>query len=571
VRLGNQGRQTPSRLLLVVGNPEREGVWRAVLDGFAGPLEVDVALGSAGTDACAAARGYQALVLDDPRLVGTSDAVQELRLAVEQGSSLVLCLQEGGEPVDPAWTDLTGARPAGTEPAAEWFLKRGFPTGTLTSRLPDEFTVTGALTRLDLAADCAPLLLVNIGHSDHTVVCSRHVGAGRAVVTGLRGQGSGGFDPELALVLRRALRPRSAEGPARHLGLGILGYGPYGGMGLHHGLAAAATEGLGLVAVCDSDPGRLKAAEEAFPGVKTSMSAGDLGADEEVDVVVVATPPVSHARLALSMLRAGKHVVVEKPMCITVTESDELIGAAAEEEVALTVYQSRRFDADFVAVRRLVAAGALGEVFNMETFVGGFEHPCRAWHSEESISGGAVYDWGSHHLDWILQLMGGFPSSLVAHGHKRVWRDVTNLDQVRVRLAWEDGREAEFVQSDVAGIRRPKFYVQGTAGTLAGWYRPLRFEHLEPGVGYVGQHPHHAEAPVDLRLARYEPGIGLTETQVPPARARQYVFHRNLVDHLQFGEPLAVTAASARKVVALLEAAHRSATAGNVTVALPRL
>ena len=108
--------------------------------------------------------------------------------------------------------------------------------------------------------------------------------------------------------------------------------------------------------------------------------------------------------------------------------------------MALTVNQNRRWDADFVAVQRAVQAGLLGDLFNVETFVGGFEHPCRAWHSEESVSGGAVYDWGSHHVDWIVQLIGGPPSTVTCHGHKRVWHDVTNLDQLRVRLAWPDGR-----------------------------------------------------------------------------------------------------------------------------------
>ena len=186
------------------------------------------------------------------------------------------------------------------------------------------------------------------------------------------------------------------------------------------------------------------------------------------------------------------------------------------------------------------------------------------------MSGGAVYDWGSHHLDWILQLMGDFPERLIAHGHKRVWRDVTNLDQVRVRLTWSDGREAEFLQSDVSAIRRPKFFLQGTEGTIAGHYRPLRFEHIEPGVGYVAEDSHHAEAPVALTLARYEPGYGLTETRLPPAPADRYGFHRNLADHLLLNEPLAVTPESARDVVALLEAATRSTDEGNVPVVLAR-
>jgi hypothetical protein len=124
------------------------------------------------------------------------------------------------------------------------------------------------------------------------------------------------------------------------------------------------------------------------------------------------------------------------------------------------------------------------------------------------------------------------------------------------------------MQSDVTGIRRPKFFVQGTEGTLAGHYRPLRFEHDEPGVGYVGHEAHHAEAPVDLTLARYEAGYGLTETRLPPAPANRYGFHRNLADHLRLGEPLAVTPSSARRVVALLEAAQRSTDEGNTPIAL---
>ena len=68
----------------------------------------------------------------------------------------------------------------------------------------------------------------------------------------------------------------------------------------------------------------------------------------------------------------------------------------------LTVYQNRRWDPDFMAVRRAVETGLLGDVFNVETFVGGYEHPCRTWHSDTAVSGGAGYDWGSHHVDWVL-------------------------------------------------------------------------------------------------------------------------------------------------------------------------
>ena len=305
--------------------------------------------------------------------------------------------------------------------------------------------------------------------------------------------------------------------------------------------------------------------------MRTYASTADLEADDDVNAVVVATPPNSHFDLALSLLRAGKHVALEKPMCFTLQEADVLIEAALATRRTLTVHQSRRWDADFLTVRRCVEGGELGEVFNVETFVGGFEHPCRAWHSEVAVSGGAVYDWGSHHLDWIILLMGAFPVTLTATGHKRVWHDITNLDQVRVRMGFDDGREAEFLQSDLAGFRRPKFYVQGTKGTIVGNYRPVVFERLEPGLGYVSEPAHHAEAPAELRLARYEAGYGLTESMLPSVRPERFGFHRNLADHLLLGEPLAVTPESVRQVVALLEAAQQSTDGGNVPISLTRL
>ncbi len=559
-------RPAPPKVLFLTREapPARVAVLREVLAGFGDEVDLEVCC-----DLATAMPGrFGAIVADGSAGADGPGEVGALRRLVEQGCPLVVLAQPSE--LHESWWELAGARPERAEPLGEWFLKTAYPGSELTRRLPDEFAVTASLALLELRADSTPVLSVSIGYRDHAVVAVRQAGVGRVVVTGIGGESQGGLGPEVARLLRRALLAGSAPA-GRPLGLGVLGYGSYGGMGLYHGLAARATDGLELVAACDSDPGRLKAAELELPGVRPAASAEDLAAYDDVEVVVVATPPVTHFRLGLAMVRAGKHVVLEKPMCLTVQEADQLIAAAGEAGVALTVHQSRRFDPDFVAVRRMVESGALGEVFNVETFVGGFEHPCRAWHSEVAVSGGAVYDWGSHHLDWILQLMDGFPSSLVAHGHKRVWRDVTNLDQVRVRLIWDDGREAEFIQSDVAGLRRPKFYVQGTAGTLAGWYRPVLLERIEPGVGYVGERSHHAEAPVELRVGRYEAGVGLTETLLQPAALPRYLFHRNLADHLQLGEPLAVTPESVRRVVALLEAAQRSTDEGNAAMALPKL
>lgn len=511
------------------------------------------------------AQGEQVFVLSagEHGLAGEERA-GEIRHAVASGATLVVFatapLREPLEQSSPwHWLDLGSIGPGEPLAAAEWFLKPD-PTHPGCRRLPQEIGTFGPmLVWAAGAGPWEPLCTASVGFVDRPALLRRRVGDGTVLLCGLAPEVAEETPALVKLLSRlgRALPPEPAA-----VGLAVVGYGPFGGMGLHHGLAAQATDGLEFVATCDPDPARRKRAEQDFPGIRSYTSLADLASDQDVSVVVVATPPNSHVPIATELLRAGKHVACEKPLSLRVSEADALIEEATRAGVALTVNQNRRWDPDFLAIRRAVELGALGELFNMETFVGGFEHPCRAWHSEESISGGAAYDWGSHHLDWVLQLMGGAPSLVIATQHKRVWHDVTNADQIRVRLHWPDGREAEFLQSDVAAFRRPKFFLQGTEGSLVGHYRPLTFESIEPGHGYLRRTAHHAEAPATLLLGRYEPGYGITETSLPPVTPPPHAFHANLADHLLLGEELAVTAESVREVVGVLEAAAISAAAG---------
>ncbi len=450
-------------------------------------------------------------------------------------------------------------------PDAEWFLQVTDAGRPWASRLPQEWPVSASWSPLVPGPDEEVLAVVSVGFSDRPVLCRRALGAGQVVTCAL-GDTASLRSPELRRLLSRLLRARRSSD--RRLGIAVVGYGPLGGMGFHHGLGATTTEGLELVAVADTSVERLKTAEAELPGVSTYDDLDLLAADGEVDVVVVATPPSTHPELVEVFLRAGKHVVCEKPLCFTPAQADHLIELAASAGVVLTVHQNRRWDPDFLAARSLVESGRLGDLFNMETFVGGFEHPCRAWHSEVSISGGAIYDWGAHYLDWTLLLMGDDPVRVTAAGHKRVWHDVTNEDQVRVRLTWSDGREAEFVHSDVAAVRRPKLYLQGTRGTLVGHYRPLVTESIVPGIGYRRLVAHHAEAPAELSLASYTGSAGIAEERVPLPAPAEFPFHANLADHLLLGEPLAVPVESVRNVIAVLDAAQRSLGAGGRAVEL---
>jgi predicted dehydrogenase len=512
-------------------------------------------------------RGADVVVVDGPVPDLVDGSVAALHDAVVRGA---LLLAVGSAPPAGAHGSLARLLGAAATPprhpgASEVFATVAGPPSALTERTEDEFPVVDVVaTLVPLVDDLEAVLTCSIGFSHRLVVATRGLGRGRVVVSTLGTTDAALAAPALRRTLQRSLAPPpSARRGA--FGVGIVGYGPHGGMGEAHGRAATAVEGLELVAAVDPDGERRKAAEQRFPGIRTSGGVDDLLDDGDVEVAIIATPPSSHASLALRLLRAGKHVALEKPMCLTVAEADELMATAAAEGRTLTVHQNRRWDPDFLAVRRAVDGGLLGEVFNVETFVGGFEHPCRAWHSEDTVSGGAVYDWGSHHVDWILQLLGSTPATVTTTAHKRVWHDVTNLDQLRVRMSWADGREAQFLQSDIAAVRPPKFWVQGTAGTLVGHYRQLVAERVEPGRGYVREESHHAEAPAAIAVTRYESGYGLTETALPPVPVAPFPFHRNLADHLHLGEPLAVGPASVRAVVAVLEASHGAGATGGTT------
>ena len=333
----------------------------------------------------------------------------------------------------------------------------------------------------------------------------------------------------------------------------------YGAIGFEHGTAVSQVDGLEFAAVCDRNPARLEEAQRAFEGIKTYRDYSEVLADPDLDLAIVSTPPNLHAPMALELLEAGKHVVVEKPFCLTVREADRMIEKAAQVGRMLSVYQCRRWDADYLAIKAAVEAGLIGDLFHLETFIGGFSHPCDYWHSHEPVSGGVFYDWGSHYLDWILGLMPGQVASVSGSAHKRVWHDVTNEDQAKVVIRYEGGQEAEFIHSDIAAALKPKWYILGTKGALVGHWRAETVKTRRWSGDLIEEHLAPSEAPPLLTAYLRQPG-GLIHQQIlalPPAPI--FPFHRNLANHLLLGEPLAVRPEEARRNIAVMEAAKASA------------
>lgn len=343
------------------------------------------------------------------------------------------------------------------------------------------------------------------------------------------------------------------------VGVALLGYGA---IGAEHAAAIAATPGLTLVGVADLDAGRVAAARAAWPGIREYAGADDLMSDPEVAAVIVSTPPASHARWAAIALEAGKHVIIEKPMALTSQECDDLLEAGREAGLSVSVYQNRRFDPDYRLIRKVVDSGRIGDVFHLEAFVGGYGHPCNFWHSDASISGGALFDWGSHIIDQVLDLMPGDVAMVSAVNHKRMWHDVTNADHARMTIHFTDGREATFVYSDLAAALKPRWFILGTEGAITGEWRRLSVV----GRSAIGTLAEDTLAPADSPpVVRVHSATG-DITELAPPEVEPHPFHSDLALSLRFGLIPRVHGDQSRRVVAMLQAAEESAALGGVPV-----
>jgi predicted dehydrogenase len=324
----------------------------------------------------------------------------------------------------------------------------------------------------------------------------------------------------------------------KNIRVGLLAYGAIGD---EHNMAIKATPGLSLAAVCDTNPERLKVALAISPDAKTFTDAEVMIASGEIDLVVISTPPNSHYLWAKKALNANLHVVLEKPMALTTEQCDELIALAKARVLLLVVYQNRRYDSDFLTVKDLIEKGSIGEVFYFETFVGGYSKPCSFWHSDKEVSGGAIFDWGSHFLDQIMSVISAPLKTVSGLNQKRVWDHVTNADHAQVTLTFNDGVQAVFTNSDLAAARKPKYFVLGTLGSI------------------IGEWDHSSETVTDLPAIIYLFHPDGKKQAVENLKPTPFSFHASLVSYLLNKTPMSVTAQQSRDVVAVMQAAEESA------------
>ena len=241
------------------------------------------------------------------------------------------------------------------------------------------------------------------------------------------------------------------------LQVALIGYGLAGRV--FHAPLIQHTPGLSLHSVVSSRRDELR---RHFTDVHVRPAPGDVLEDPSVDAVVIATPNDQHAPLAIAALRAGKHVLVDKPFALDTAQAETVLRAAEENARVVTVFQNRRFDADFLTLRQLLASGALGDIAECHSHFDRFRPQVRdRWREREQPGSGLWYDLGPHLLDQMLQLF-GWPQAITADLDCQ--RGEGNTDYLHAVLHYPRMRAIVHAASLVSAAA-PRFSVHGSKGS----------------------------------------------------------------------------------------------------------
>jgi scyllo-inositol 2-dehydrogenase (NADP+) len=329
--------------------------------------------------------------------------------------------------------------------------------------------------------------------------------------------------------------------------VGVIGYGGAFNMGKVH-LTDMRSAGMTPVAVAELDASRLRAAEQDFPGIETYGTVASMLASSAVDLVTIITPHNTHAELALQCLNAGKHVVCEKPMAITTRECDAMIAAAKKHRVTLSTYHNRHWDGCILNAVKHIRAGAIGEVVRVDAHMGQWGQPGNWWRSSKTISGGILYDWGVHILEYILQIVDAGITEVSGYTRsgtwapKTSWKKDTIEDEGYIVVRYASGAWSTLLMTSLDAAPRPGWvHVTGTQGSYEFDFNSW-----------------------SLTTPRALAKGGSTTTTVRGANppGQWHAFYDNIAGHLMRGEKLVITGEWARRPIHIIDLAYASARVG---------
>lgn len=342
----------------------------------------------------------------------------------------------------------------------------------------------------------------------------------------------------------------------------LIGYG--NAAKIFHAPLIAGVPGLQLACVCSSRP---EAVHADWPEVRVVATPAEVFSDASIAVVVIATPNDSHYPLALAALRAGKHVVVDKPCTVTLADTEHLLVVAAQHGRVLTVFQNRRLDSDFLALQQVLASGELGRVVQVDSHFDRYRPvvPSR-WREEDLPGSGLWFDLGAHLVDQALVLWGMPDAIQVDLACLRDGSEVNDWFHAVLRYdTAHAGLRVMLHASTLVADGGPRWAVHGTTGSFTKFGLDPQEDALK-----TGQRPHcdalaewgQDAQPGTLLKMTTLPGVAMpvsVRREAPNPHGNHLAYYVNLREHLAGRANLLVTPDQVRAVMRVLTVGEQSA------------
>lgn len=328
----------------------------------------------------------------------------------------------------------------------------------------------------------------------------------------------------------------------------------YGGQGAWHCGQLQKSDIAILAGTYDTNEIRMKAAFES--GISTYASFEAVLADGTVDAVVVATPNNSHKELAIRALKAGKHVICEKPVEMSVAAFDEMAAVAKETGKILTVHQNRRFDVDFLAMKQIVTGGEIGELINIESRIQGSRGIPSDWRGTKECGGGMILDWGVHLIDQILQIIPDTVTSLYCETTHITNKEVD--DGFKLGIYFETGKRAYVEVGTYNFLKLPRFYLQCKDGSalIENWREKTKVNRLTAWCEKDPMPVQNAAGITKTMAPRDEKTIDSYAVDIPVSDVHD--FYRNFCDAANGKGDTMVSLREVRRVLQVMEGAFLS-------------
>lgn len=330
----------------------------------------------------------------------------------------------------------------------------------------------------------------------------------------------------------------------------------YGGMGAWHGEKLKTMPEVEVVGTYDILAERQEAAKKA--GFTPYESFEAVLADEELEVVTIATPNDLHKPLAVQLMAAGKNVISEKPVTLCSADLEEMIAASEKYGKMFTVHQNRRWDEDFLVAKKILEDNTLSNAFGIESRVHGSRGIPGDWRNKKQYGGGMVLDWGVHLLDQIVMIKEDKKITSVYAELSNVTNEEVD-DGFRTVLTFEDGFRALIEVGTSNFINLPRWYLTGENGSaiIQNW-------DIDGKITMVSDWEKRDAVPVNT-------AAGLTKTMAPRTSEtiKEYSlpriesdvrdFYRNVKAVVHDGAPQLITHNQLRRVMKLMETLFEAA------------